>query len=173
MNTIARQPQGGTYHFIRFSNLKNCQTTDCRFDSDNEKFENGNYFLSPDTCKACSIALREQFAEPLEAIENKRDQNRQHFIHAVENACLGKFEDDEDEDSKPKKGADDKGKRTRYRLAPLARTAKKAERDPHNKAVSYILDAFKEFSANRDALNKEAAEIRAQVKDITINWPKI
>lgn len=155
MNTIHRVPAGCSYYFIRLSQLKACATNDLRFDSDDEKFANGNYFLSRERCHECATELQEQFAEPLATISNKSEQNRDSFLTAVRNIITARewdaFPEKEDE------------------IASL----KKDELQKAAKGISEMADAYATFEAERKALRKEREEITARVKEIIANFPKI
>lgn len=149
MTTIERQPAGGQYYFIRFSNLKSCVTTDCHFDSDDEKFSGDNYFLSSDQCKACAVALREQFGEELERIAHTRNLNRDFLVKSLREIAA------------------------QYKFGKTSEKAKKAELKEVIKGVGLLAEKLAEFESTARELSRRSAEVRAAIQDITAKWPKI
>ena len=106
-----RLPQGSDYHFISLRYFKIVPTQDCYFDSDNQRFAEGNYFTDVNEARACFATIREQYGGELEKIENLIERNKGKLIstisHLVDKA-LGKpvmGKKSEDEEEAPKKSA--------------------------------------------------------------------
>ena len=104
-----RLPQGSNYHFISLRYFKIVATQDCYFDSDNQRFEEGNYFTDVNVARACFATIREEHGGELEEIENLKERNKRKLISTVSklvdkalgNPASGKKS--EDEDKTPKK----------------------------------------------------------------------
>ena len=104
-----RLPQGSDYQFISLRYFKIVPTQDCYFDSDNQRFAEGNYFTDVNVARACFATIREQYGGELEKIENLIERNKGKLIstisHLVDKA-LGKpvmGKKSEDEEEAPKK----------------------------------------------------------------------
>ena len=107
-----RLSQGSKYYFISLRFFKIVPTQDCYFDSDNQRFAEGNYFTDVNVARACFATIREQYGGELEEIENLIELNKRKLIatisHLVDKA-LGhpasgkKSEDDEKASEKPVK----------------------------------------------------------------------
>ena len=104
-----RLPQGSDYHFISLRYFKIVPTQDCYFDSDNQRFAEGNYFTDVNVARDCFATIREQYGGELEKIENLIERNKGKLIstisHLVDKA-LGKpvmGKKSEDEEEAPKK----------------------------------------------------------------------
>lgn len=82
-HTIDRLPNGSEYFFIKLSELKACQTIDCHFESDDEKFSAGNYFLTRSAVRAVADELREQFEDRIRSNRSARTVNEHKFIKAT------------------------------------------------------------------------------------------
>ena len=104
-----RLPQGTNYHFISLRYFKIVATQDCYFDSDNQRFAEGNYFTDVNVARECFATIREEHGGELEEIENLKERNKRKLIstisHLVDkalgNPASGK--NSEDEDKTPKK----------------------------------------------------------------------
>ena len=101
--------QGSEYYFISLRNFKIVTTQDCYFDSDNQRFAEGNYFTDVNVARDCFATIREQYGGELEKIENLIERNKGKLIstisHLVDKA-LGKpvmGKKSEDEEEAPKK----------------------------------------------------------------------
>ena len=104
-----RLPQGSNYHFISLRYFKIVTTQDCYFDSDDQRFAEGNYFTDVNVARACFATIREEYGAKLEAIESAKERNKSKLIstisHLVDEA-LGKpieGKKSEDEEETPKK----------------------------------------------------------------------
>lgn len=104
-----RLPQGSDYHFISLRYFKIVTTHDCYFDSDDQRFAEGNYFTDVNVARDCFATIREQYGGELEKIENLIERNKSKLIstisHLVDKA-LGKpigGKKSEDEEEAPKK----------------------------------------------------------------------
>ena len=104
-----RLPQGSDYQFISLRYFKIVTTHDCYFDSDDQRFAEGNYFTVVNVARDCFATIREQYGGELEKIENLIERNKSKLIstisHLVDKA-LGKpasGKNSEDEDETPKK----------------------------------------------------------------------
>ena len=104
-----RLPQGSNYHFISLRYFKIVTTQDCYFDSDDQRFAEGNYFTDVNVARACFATIREEYGAKLEAIESAKERNKSKLIstisHLVDKA-LGKpieGKKSEDEEEAPKK----------------------------------------------------------------------
>lgn len=103
--------QGSEYYFISLRNFKIVTTQDCYFDSDNQRFAEGNYFTDVNVARDCFATIREQYGGELEKIENLIERNKGKLIstisHLVDkalgNPASGKKSEDEEE--APKKSA--------------------------------------------------------------------
>ena len=104
-----RLPQGSNYHFISLRYFKIVATQDCYFDSDNQRFAEGNYVTDVNVARECFATIREEHGGELEGIENLKERNKRKLIstisHLVDkalgNPASGK--NSEDEDKTPKK----------------------------------------------------------------------
>ena len=100
-----RLPQGSNYHFISLRYFKIVATQDCYFDSDNQRFAEGNYFTDVNVARACFATIREEHGGELEEIENLIERNKRKLIstisHLVDkalgNPASGKKSEDEEE----------------------------------------------------------------------------
>lgn len=100
-----RLPQGSYYHFISLRYFKIVPTQDCYFDSDNQRFAEGNYFTDVNEARACFATIREEHGGELEEIENLIERNKRKLIstisHLVDKAlgkpAMGKKSEDEEE----------------------------------------------------------------------------
>ena len=88
-----RLPQGSDYHFISLRYNKIVATHDCYFDSDDQRFAEGNYFTDVNVARACFATIRDEYGAKLEAIESAKERNKSKLIstisHLVDKA-LGK-----------------------------------------------------------------------------------
>ena len=100
-----RLPKGSDYHFISLRYFKIVATHDCYFDSDNQRFAEGNYFTDVNVARACFATIREEHGGELEEIENLKERNKRKLIstisHLVDkalgNPASGKKSEDEEE----------------------------------------------------------------------------
>ena len=100
-----RLPKGSNYHFISLRYWKIVPTQDCYFDSDNQRFAEGNYFTDVNVARACFTTIREEHGGELEEIENLKERNKRKLIstisHLVDkalgNPASGKKSEDEEE----------------------------------------------------------------------------
>ena len=104
-----RLPQGSEYHFISLRYWKIVRTQDCYFDSDNQRFAEGNYFTDVNVARECFATIREEHGGELEEIENLKERNKRKLIstisHLVDKALRNPASDkeSEDEEKTPKK----------------------------------------------------------------------
>lgn len=104
-----RLSQGSKYYFISLRYFKIVATQDCYFDSDNQRFAEGNYFTDVNVARACFATIREQYGGELEEIENLIERNKRKLISTISNLvdkALGNPDSDkksEDEEKAPKK----------------------------------------------------------------------
>ena len=104
-----RLPKGSEYHFISLRYWKIVLTQDCYFDSDNQRFAEGNYFTDVNVARECFATIREEHGGELEEIENLKERNKRKLISAIShlvdkalgNPASGKKS--EDEEKAPKK----------------------------------------------------------------------
>ena len=100
-----RLPKGSDYHFISLRYWKIVPTQDCYFDSDNQRFADGNYFTDVNVARECFATIREEHGGELEEIENLKERNKRKLIstisHLVDKALgkpvMGKKSEDEEE----------------------------------------------------------------------------
>ena len=100
-----RLTQGSEYHFISLRYFKIVATQDCYFDSDNQRFAEGNYFTDVNVARECFATIREEHGGELEKIENLKERNKRKLIstisHLVDkalgNPASGKKSEDEEE----------------------------------------------------------------------------
>ena len=104
-----RLPQGSDYHFISLRYWKIVLTQDCYFDSDNQRFAEGNYFTDVNVARECFATIREEHGGELEEIETLKERNKRKLIstisHLVDKALGNPASDkkSEDEEEAPKK----------------------------------------------------------------------
>ena len=104
-----RLPKGSEYHFISLRYWKIVRTQDCYFDSDNQRFAEGNYFTDVNVARECFATIREEHGGELEEIENLIERNKRKLISTVSklvNKALGNpasGKKSEDEEKVPKK----------------------------------------------------------------------
>lgn len=149
MKAITRQPEGAPYYFIRLSTLKNCNTLDHHFDSDDEKYETGNYFLSGDQCRHCSAYLSEEYGEELQALASQKLAAKNTAIKAVQTIAK------------------------EHLFGEVKPTAKKAELKKVLEGAAKVVDVLKEYTENLADLSKRSQEIRAEIVTIIEKYPKI
>ena len=100
-----RLPKGSDYHFISLRYWKIVPTQDCYFDSDNQRFAEGNYFTDVNVARDCFATIREELGGELEKIENLKERNKNKLIstisHLVDKALgkpvMGKKSEDKEE----------------------------------------------------------------------------
>ena len=78
-----RLPQGSDNHFISLRYWKIVATQDCYFDSDNQRFADGNYFTDVNVARACFATIREEHGGELEEIENLKERNKRKLISTI------------------------------------------------------------------------------------------
>ena len=106
-----RLPQGSDYHFISLRFFKIVTTHDCYFDSDDQRFAEGNYFTDVNVVRACFATIQDEYGGELEKIENLIERNKQKLISTISglvNKALGKpvkCKKSEDEEKVPEKPA--------------------------------------------------------------------
>ena len=104
-----RLPQGSDYHFISLRFFKIVTTHDCYFDSDDQRFAEGNYFTDVNVARACFATIRDEYGSKLEAIESAKERNKSKLISTISHIVdkvLGKpieGKKSEDEEEAPKK----------------------------------------------------------------------
>ena len=104
-----RLPQGSDYHFISLRFFKIVTTHDCYFDSDDQRFAEGNYFTDVNVVRACFATIQDEYGGELEKIENLIERNKQNLISTISglvNKALGKpvkCKKSEDEEKAPEK----------------------------------------------------------------------
>lgn len=102
-----RLTQGSEYRFISLRYWKIVRTQDCYFDSDNQRFAEGNYFTDVNVARACFATIREQYGGELEEIEDLIERNKRKLISTVSklvdkalgNPASGKKSEDEEKAS--------------------------------------------------------------------------
>ena len=88
-----RLPQGSDYHFISLRFFKIVATHDCYFDSDDQRFAEGNYFTDVNVARACFATIKDEYGAKLEAIESAKERNKSKLISSISNLvdkALGK-----------------------------------------------------------------------------------
>ena len=151
---MQRLEKGADYLFISINNLKVVPTHDCYFPTDNERFENGNYFTDAAAAKACLSIIKEEHGETIVAIEDGRERCRNRFIKAITNLvakAIGKAvqsEDDEDEDE-PEEG-----------------TEKKSKKVTPEDIVAAMVAAYEKYRETNVDLMRKERKVRDSVKDI-------
>ena len=104
-----RLPQGSDYHFISLRYWKIVATHDCYFDSDDQRFAEGNYFTDVNVARACFATIRDEYGSKLEDIESAKERNKNKIIYTISHLvdkALGKpieGKKSEDEEEAPKK----------------------------------------------------------------------
>lgn len=107
-----RLPQGSDYHFISLRFNKIVTTHDCYFDSDDQRFAEGNYFTDVNVARACIATIQDEYGSKLEAIESAKERNKNKLIYTISHLvdkALGKpasgknSEDEEEAPGKPVK----------------------------------------------------------------------
>lgn len=69
---MERLSKGGAYHFISIPYYKVCATHDEHFDSDDERFDAGNYFLDKRAAQICFNKIDSAHGERLREIARER-----------------------------------------------------------------------------------------------------
>lgn len=107
-----RLTKGSEYHFISLRYWKIVRTQDCYFNSDNQRFVEGNYFTDANVARECFATIREEHGGELEEIENLKERNKRKLIATISylvDKALGnpasdkKSEDEEGATEKPVK----------------------------------------------------------------------
>lgn len=80
---VKRLPKDEKYYFIKLSELKPCVTVECYLDSDNLRFETGNYFLTHSAVSDVADTLHEKFDKPISANRHNTVLNEHWFIKTV------------------------------------------------------------------------------------------
>ncbi len=151
---MQRLEKGADYLFISINNMKIVPTHDCYFPTDNERFENGNYFTDAAAARACLSIIKEEYGETIVAIEDGRERSRNRFIKAVTGLvakATGKAvqsEDDEDEDE-PEEG-----------------TEKKSKKATPEDIVAAMVAAYEKYRETNVELGRKERKVREAVKDI-------
>lgn len=144
MNTIARLPKDAPYYFVRISTLDSCATKDCYFESDDERYNTANYFLSSDACRRCAASLRELYGETLRTINNAKLANKNNTIKAVQTAALSfKFE-----------------------------KAKEQEKDDLVEDARKVVEILKDYTDTVMALRKQQADTYDEIQEFITKYPK-
>ena len=97
--------QGSEYYFISLRYWKIVTTQDCYFDSDDQRFAEGNYFTDVNVARECFATIRKEHGGELEEIENLKERNKRKLISAIShlvdkalgNPATGKKSEDEEE----------------------------------------------------------------------------
>lgn len=141
MKTTIRErvPKNTKYYFIKISELKLCFTNDYRMDSDNEKFEAGNYFYTHDAAMEVADLLQDKFADKLRSISYGERVNDRGFIKAV-NGLVEKYKLRKKAEAMPEAAAD----------------ALLAEIDAYNKEKSGLSAQRREIMDNIHAIISKA-----------------
>lgn len=108
-----RLPQGSDYLFISLRTLKIVPTHDCYFPTDDQRFEDGNYFIDSNVARACLSTIKEEHGGELEGIEDAKERNKGKLLITIShlvNKALGKpakdkKSEDDEEEAGPKKPA--------------------------------------------------------------------
>lgn len=82
---MLRLQRNEQYYFIgnRTYDYKVCQTTDCYFPTDQERWDAGNYFYEAAAAKACAAEIKEQHWDNIRALEREKDENKRVYIGEV------------------------------------------------------------------------------------------
>lgn len=80
-----RQPKGANYYFIRVKTMKVVQTADCYFESDDLRWDGGNYFLDGRNAKKCLEVIQEKYAEPLADLAEREEDAQYLGVRALAN----------------------------------------------------------------------------------------
>ena len=78
-----RLTQGSEYHFISLRYNKIVATHDCYFDSDDQRFAEGNYFTDSNVARACFATIQDEYGAKLEAIESAKERNKSKLISTI------------------------------------------------------------------------------------------
>lgn len=78
-----RLPKGGNYYFISRRSLKLVMTRDEYFESDGERYNEENYFLTKGAAADCANEIAEAFGDKLERIAYNKEQNDKRFIRKI------------------------------------------------------------------------------------------
>jgi len=71
----ARVEQGDNYYFVSIMYWKVCRTIDCYFPTDNKKYKEGNYFLSPRAAHQCMEGINELYGPSYFGIKDALGQD--------------------------------------------------------------------------------------------------
>ena len=80
---MERLPHGGDYIFISLLTLQAVPTHDWHFQTDDEKWEERNYFTDGPTARACLSEIQERWGGDLEKIEEKNNGIKQDLITTI------------------------------------------------------------------------------------------
>lgn len=149
---MQRLEKGADYLFISINNLKVVPTHDCYFPTDNERFENGNYFTDAAAAKACLSIIKEEHGETIVAIDDGRERSRNRFIKAVTGLvakATGKAVQSEDDEDEPEEG-----------------TEKKSKKATPEDIVAAMVAAYEKYRETNVELMRKERKVRDSVKDI-------
>lgn len=136
---MKRLEKGGVYYFISVPYFKVCQTRDEYFGTDDQRFQDGNYFPDANDAHECFDTIAETYGEKLEDIAEKIEKNKSSFV------------------------------KTTTKLAVWARDGKRIEDGkeydvtPENVCGS-LVDAYKVYNKQLQQLSKKRLELHAKIK---------
>lgn len=152
-----RLPQGSDYLFISLRTLKIVPTHDCYFPTDDQRFEEGNYFTDGNVARACLSTIREEHGGELEGIEDAKERNKGKLIVTIShlvNKALGK-------PAKGKKSEDDEDDSEEEEKAPK----KPVKVEPQDIVQDLVL-AYGSYRDKNTELAEKEKKITAAIKDI-------
>ena len=80
-----RLPKGADYYFIRVKTMKVVQTADCYFESDDLRWDGGNYFLDGRNAKKCLEVIQEKYADQLADLAEREEDAQYLGVRALAN----------------------------------------------------------------------------------------
>ena len=91
---MERLQKGGAYHFISIPYFKVCTTHDEHFESDDERFDKGNYFPDTTAARQCFNKIENRYGERVREIARERKNTEGAFTQkAVSLALAGRAKD--------------------------------------------------------------------------------
>ena len=104
-----RLPLGESYYFISRRTLKPVPARDNHLESDDERYNDENYFLTREAASDCAGEIAEAFGQKLERIAYNKEQSDKSFIKKIKSlpVLYGLVSDPSDPDKKVEPKKDD------------------------------------------------------------------
>lgn len=154
-----RKNKGEQYFFISRRTMRPVLTRDEYFESDDQRYDDENYFLTKNAAYSCADDIREQYGEKLEKIAYNKEMNDRSFIKAVK-ALPERYNLKKAQKPKPDETPNEEKKR-----------AAKAQ-EGRDACIFDLLCRVQEHDDRKAALDNEYKSIMAAIEDIIADAEK-